>query len=75
MALTIETALQITLSLVAALGGMWMRTLQGDIKELERDMQLIRDHYQRRDDAHREFEQIMVLLQRIEQKLDKKADK
>lgn len=73
--MTIDMAFQIALSLIAALGGLWLKTLQGDIKELERDLQTIRDQYQRREDAHRDFQQIMVMLERIEHKLDLKADK
>lgn len=82
VALTIDTAFQIALSLVAALGGMWLRNLQSDIKDLTNAIQAVRDQYQRRDDAHRDSGQIMHMLEdmkrsieRIDQKLDRKADK
>jgi len=82
VALTLDTAFQIALSLIAALGGMWLRNLQTDIKELAHAVQAVRDQYQRRDDAHRDSGQILRMLEdmnrsieRIDQKLDRKADK
>lgn len=77
-----EQVLSIALGLVAFFGGMWVRTIQSDLKEV-RDK--LRD-YVLREDLHRELELIANSLGRIEQKvdafaqriddkLDKKADK
>ncbi|WP_447876847.1 hypothetical protein [Serratia fonticola] len=80
--MTLELAFQISLGLVAALGGMWLRHLQSELKELRKMMELVQQQYQRRDDAQRDNGQVMELLrevkrsiERIDGKLDRKADK
>lgn len=80
--MTLDVAFQISLSLVAALGGMWLKYLQSEIKEQRRTLELVRQEYQRRDDAQRDNSQVMELLrdvkrsvERIDEKLDRKADK
>lgn len=80
--MNIEQALAVALGLVAFFGGMWVRTIQSDLKEV-RDK--LRD-YVLREELHRDFEGLSSALarlehkfdgfmQRIDDKLDKKADK
>ncbi|WP_025122409.1 MULTISPECIES: hypothetical protein [unclassified Serratia (in: enterobacteria)] len=78
----IGKAFEIALSLVAFLGGIWVYRQQGDIKELQNDNRQIRDQYQRREDANRDFKTVLDHIQdvkrtveRIDNKLDRKADK
>jgi hypothetical protein len=80
--MTLELAFQISLGLVAALGGMWLRHLQSEIKEQRKRLEDVRQEYQRREDAQRDTDQVMELLrdlkrsiERIDGKLDRKADK
>ncbi len=80
--MTLELAFQISLALAAALGGMWLRHLQSELKELRKITESVQQQYQRRDDAQRDNNQVMDLLrevkrsiERIDVKLDRKADK
>jgi septation ring formation regulator EzrA len=73
---------QLLLGLVSLFGGIWIRRLQSDIRDLEEDVDRIRDEYQRRDDALRDYalisdniKDIKNTLNRILDKLDKKADR
>ncbi|HDL8234122.1 TPA: hypothetical protein R5C98_001299 [Yersinia enterocolitica] len=73
---------QLLLGLVTLFGGIWIRRLQSDIRDLEEDVDRIRDEYQRRDDAQRDYtlisdniKDIKNTLNRILDKLDKKADR
>ncbi|WP_347253470.1 hypothetical protein [Leminorella grimontii] len=82
VALTMDLAFQVALGIVACLGGLWLRNTHADLKELQKEIKDIREKYQRRDDAARDVTQIMDNLQemrrgieRIESKLDRKADK
>ncbi|HBE9155566.1 hypothetical protein [Serratia fonticola] len=75
-------AFEIVLSLVAFLGAVWVYRQQGDIKDLQNDLRQIRDQFQRRDDAERDFKTVLDRIQdvqrtveRIDTKLDRKADK
>ena len=68
--------------LAAGLGGLWIRQLQQELTELKRQSEQIRRDYQRRDDAAKTDDQLLDMLrevkthiQRIEDKLDRKADK
>jgi hypothetical protein len=61
-----EQVLGLALALVAFFGGMWVRTIQADLKEV-RDK--LRD-YVLREDLHRELEGLGAALARIEQKVD-----
>ncbi len=80
--MSMEQVLAVALGLVAFFGGLWVRTVQSDLKEV-RDK--LRD-YVLREDLHRMLEGLEGALTRIEQKmdafvvriedkLDKKADK
>lgn len=71
----VDKAFEIVLGIVAFLGGMWIKNLQDNQARMAQDMQTIRDNYQRRDDAKRDFEIIKEMLTDISRKLDKKADK
>lgn len=80
--MTPDQIYQLLLGLVAAFGGIWIRRLQSDIRDLEEDVDRIRDEYQRRDDALRDYalisdniKDIKNTLNRILDKLDKKADR
>ncbi|HCG2926660.1 TPA: hypothetical protein NJV01_003365 [Escherichia coli] len=77
-----QIALTVLISLVALFGGIWIRRLQADISSLQSAVERIRDDYQRRDDAQRDYamiseniKDIKNTLNRILDKLDKKADR
>ena len=80
--MSLEQAFQLALSLAAGLGDLWIRQLQQELTELKRQSEQIRRDYQRRDDAAKTDDQLLDMLrevkthiQRIEDKLDRKADK
>ena len=80
--MSLETAFQIVLGMVAFLGGLWVRQLRHDLDHLKRQIDRVREDYQRRDDAEQHYNQMLEMLrdvklhiQRIEDKLDRKADK
>ncbi|MCQ4171727.1 MULTISPECIES: hypothetical protein [Hafniaceae] len=80
--MTMDSAFQILLALVACFGGLWIRRLGQDINDLEKAVERIRSEYQRREDAKSNFTHMMEALRevraaidRIDTKLDKKADK
>ncbi len=80
--MSLKQAFQLALSLAAGLGGLWIRQLQQELTELKRQSEQIRRDYQRRDDAAKTDDQLLDMLrevkthiQRIEDKLDRKADK
>ncbi|HHU0347397.1 TPA: hypothetical protein ACT9X3_003644 [Klebsiella pneumoniae] len=73
---------QLLLGLVTLFGGILIRRLQLDIRDLEESVDRIRTEYQRRDDASRDYSlvsdnirDIKNSLNRILDKLDKKADR
>lgn len=79
---TLDMAYQILLGLVVFFGGMWVKRLHKDMDGVGRRIDQIRDNYQRKDDAGAQAKQLMDMLrevkthvQRIEDKLDRKADK
>ncbi|EOF4706304.1 hypothetical protein ACKWWX_004777 [Klebsiella oxytoca] len=80
--MTSDMLYQLLLGLVSLFGGIWIRRLQLDIRDLEDSVDRIRTEYQRRDDALRDYSQvsdnirdIKNSLNRILDKLDKKADR
>ncbi|EOG2202986.1 MULTISPECIES: hypothetical protein [Klebsiella] len=80
--MTPDQLYQLLLGLVILFGGIWIRRLQLDIRDLEESVDRIRTEYQRRDDALRDYSQvsdnirdIKNSLNRILDKLDKKADR
>ncbi|OVZ94874.1 hypothetical protein CBW58_02035 [Yersinia frederiksenii] len=80
--MTPDQIYQLLLGLVTSFGGIWIRRLQSDIRDLKEDVDRIRDEYQRRDDAQRDYaliadniKDIKNTLNRILDKLDKKADR
>ncbi|PIJ41605.1 hypothetical protein [Serratia sp. OPWLW2] len=82
MPFTIDMAFNIAIGIIAFLGGLWVRTLQEDIKGVRGDLANVRQDYQRREDAQRDMtlvtgmmQDIKNSVQRIENKLDRKADK
>jgi hypothetical protein len=75
-------AFQIVLGLVSTLFGLWIKELKKDIETLEKTVDAIKYDYQRREDAKTNFELLIVKLrdlrsaiERIDSKLDNKADK
>jgi hypothetical protein len=77
--MTPDQIYQLLLGLVTLFGGIWIRRLQSDIRDLEEDVDRIRDEYQRRDDALRDYalisdniKDIKNTLNRILDKLDKR---
>ncbi|MCG8996649.1 hypothetical protein [Laribacter hongkongensis] len=80
--MTLDMAFQIALGIAAFLGGIWVNTLRTDLADLKRQLEATRRDYQRRDDAEKASSQVIDMLrdvktnvQRIEDKLDRKADK
>ncbi|EOY9365781.1 MULTISPECIES: hypothetical protein [Klebsiella] len=80
--MTSDMLYQLLLGLISLFGGIWIRRLQLDIRDLEESVDRIRTEYQRRDDALRDYSQvsdnirdIKNSLNRILDKLDKKADR
>ena len=80
--MTSDMLYQLLLGLVTLFGGIWIRRLQLDIRDLEESVDRIRTEYQRRDDALRDYSQvsdnirdIKNSLNRILDKLDNKADR
>ncbi|MCL0587564.1 hypothetical protein [Klebsiella pneumoniae] len=80
--MTSDMLYQLLLGLVSLFGSIWIRRLQLDIRDLEESVDRIRTEYQRRDDALRDYSQvsdnirdIKNSLNRILDKLDKKADR
>ena len=80
--MTIEMAFNIAISLIAALGGIWLRSLQEELKNNRSELASIRNEYQRREDALRDnkimtglMQDIKRSIERIDGKLDRKADK
>lgn len=80
--MTTDMAFNIAIGIIAFLGGLWVRTLQEDIKGVRGDLVNVRQDYQRREDAQRDMTLAVGMMQdiknsvhRIENKLDRKADK
>jgi septation ring formation regulator EzrA len=78
----IEQALSIALGLVAFFGGIWVKRIAEDTNKLEKEVDEIRRHYQTREDGRRietmikeQLGDIKQQMIRIENKLDRKADK
>ena len=80
--MTLDTAFQIALGLAALFGCIFIRRLNQDIHDLEKAVERIRDEYQRREDARTNYTAMMdamkelrAAIERIDNKLDRKADK
>lgn len=76
--MTTEQVLALALGLVAFFGGLWVRTIQSDLKEMRDRL----SDYVLREDLHRELSTLSSQLTRIDlkidtflERLDKKADK
>lgn len=76
----------IAFAIIGALGGWWMRVMWQSLKELEQQDSKLADkvgnievlvagHYVKRDDMNRDIATIFAKLDRIEDKINKKADK
>ncbi|AHM72410.1 hypothetical protein ACULTK_004463 [Yersinia enterocolitica] len=80
--MTLDLGFQILLGIVSAVFGLWVKELQKDITNLEKSVETIKTDYQRREDAKTNFDLMMatlrdvrVAIDRIDGKLDRKADK
>lgn len=80
--MTLDTAFQIALGLASLFGGIFIRRLNQDIHDLEKSVERIKDEYQRREDARNNYTAMMDMMkelrtaiERIDNKLDRKADK
>lgn len=80
--MTLDMAFQIALGLAALFGGIFIRRLNQDISDLGKAVDRIRDEYQRREDARSNYTAMMdamrdlrAAIDRIDNKLDRKADK
>lgn len=73
-------------AIIGALGGWWMRVMWQSLKELEQQDSKLADkvgnievlvagQYVKRDDMNRDIATIFAKLDRIEDKINKKADK
>lgn len=76
----------IAFAIIGALGGWWMRVMWQSLKELEQQDSKLADkvgnievvvagQYVKRDDMNRDIATIFAKLDRIEDKINKKADK
>lgn len=63
------------LGVIVALGGFVIKLLADDIDRLENKVDDIPNIYARRDDVANKFGEVMTTLNRIEEKLDRKADR
>ncbi|QBH95477.1 hypothetical protein EKN56_03080 [Limnobaculum zhutongyuii] len=84
--MTVDIAFQIALALAGVFGGIWVKRLQDDISRLQNEQQALRkelyERYQLKEEAHKDVGSIKELigelkqqLNRIDSKLDRKADK
>ncbi|MDM9253542.1 hypothetical protein [Klebsiella variicola] len=80
--MTPDQIYQILLGGLGLFGGIWIRRLQSDIRDLEKAVERIKDEYQRREDSRRDHDQLIDRIRdikesvdRILEKLDKKADR
>lgn len=80
--MSLDLAFNIALSLLSALGGLWLRSMNEDVRRLQYELTQVRQDYQRREDAQRDLQlmtgmmqDIKDSIQRIDNKLDRKADK
>ena len=78
----VSLVLTVLLTLVGALAGLWVKSLQDSLKQLredvnalEEDQQALKDKiaetYLRRDDCHRASDEYGTRLQTIERKIDR----
>ncbi len=76
----------VAFAIIGALGGWWMRVMWQSLKELEQQDSKLADkvgsmevlvagQYVKRDDMNRDIATIFAKLDRIEDKINKKADK
>ena len=76
----------VAFAIIGALGGWWMRVMWQSLKELEQQDSKLADkvgsmevlvagQYVKRDDMNRDIATIFAELDRIEDKINKKADK
>jgi hypothetical protein len=79
--MTPDQIYQILLGGLGLFGGIWIRRLQSDIRDLEKAVERIKDEYQRREDsratipADRPHPRYQESVDRVLEKLDKKADR
>lgn len=80
--MSMEWVLGVAMTIISALGGLFIRSMQKDITDLETSVERIKNDYQRREDARRDQDSVMDALrdlkktiERIDNKLDRKADK
>lgn len=74
--------LHVALGLIATFGGLWVRSLQAEIKRLSIALDEVSKTYQRRDETIVMMQSIKDMtvdirnrIDRIDEKLDRKADK
>lgn len=80
--MTPDQIYQILLAGFSLFGGIWIRRLQSDIRDLEKAVERIKDEYQRREDSRRDHDLLLDRIRdikdsvdRVLEKLDKKADR
>ncbi|MGL9774514.1 MAG: hypothetical protein ACR5LG_12910 [Sodalis sp. (in: enterobacteria)] len=80
--MSLDLAFNIALSLLSALGGPWLKSVNEELRRLQYELTQVRQDYQRREDAQRALQlmtgmmqDIKDSIQRIDNKLDRKADK
>ncbi|RLR18142.1 hypothetical protein D8L93_03545 [Sodalis-like symbiont of Bactericera trigonica] len=80
--MSLDLAFNIALSLLSALGGLWLKSVSEELRRLQHELTQVRQDYQRREDAQRDLQlmtgmmqDIKDSIQRINNKLDRKADK
>ncbi|MFT4465840.1 MAG: hypothetical protein ACMX3H_15835 [Sodalis sp. (in: enterobacteria)] len=80
--MSLDLAFNIALSLLSALGGLWLKSVSEELRRLQYELTQVRQDYQRHEDAQRDLQlmtgmmqDIKDSIQRIDNKLDRKADK
>ncbi|MGL9772871.1 MAG: hypothetical protein ACR5LG_00155 [Sodalis sp. (in: enterobacteria)] len=80
--MSLDLAFNIALSLLSALGGLWLKSVSEELRRLQYELTQVRQDYQRRKDAQRDLQlmtgmmqDIKDSIQHIDNKLDRKADK
>lgn len=80
--MSLDLAFNIALSLLSALGGLWLKSVREELRRLQYDLTQVRQDYQRREDAQRDLQLMTSMMQDIknsiqciDNKLDRKVDK
>ncbi|MGL9774696.1 MAG: hypothetical protein ACR5LG_14130 [Sodalis sp. (in: enterobacteria)] len=54
--MSLDLAFNIALSLLSALGGLWLKSVSEELRRLQYELTQVRQDYQRREDAQRDLQ-------------------